>query len=273
MPEIDTITNDMDRECSSRTRSLETQQSQQQLQLQQQSGDETTTIDTTKPKKVLYLLSLLQMYQSIYAQYISTLYRNMIWNLTVARRTILSRSSSTNNIVSNGTYGTLAINAIHLPSTRTFSAQYRVYYDNSEGTKASSGRGKPKLIKCNTDGTIAHINEKTTSESKDEIDSIHDQNEPRLRSETVEPVLAGRDGDTVQSPSKSVGGDDNNDDDITRTIGLRQRRRTTGSELNTPKNNIEPSSTSEWTISTNKTKVITNDSISSQRIRIYKRMQ
>jgi hypothetical protein len=97
------------------------------------------TVRTTVPQQsphpssnhptTLYLLSLVQLYQDIYQTQLQKLYTSMIWNITVARRDIQSRNTTSNSILTvHSTHH--MINARYMNPKRYFGAQRRLYNDD-----------------------------------------------------------------------------------------------------------------------------------------------
>ena len=189
----------------------------------------TTTLSSPLPslplyhhhRRKLYILSLVQMYQELYHQYIIPYYKDMIWNLTKARRALQSRSNScisgtasaSSSSASSSSGGTATLlNVIHIPSHRTFSAQRRIF-----DTTTKDRRPRIVFYECDEqDGRMIHvlppstpsstllIKEETEEENEDYV-TDPDPNENPNHMET--------NGAVVDIP-----------DTITSHTGLRQRR-------------------------------------------------
>ncbi len=111
----------------------------------------------------LYILSLIQMYQDVYQQFITRFYKDMIWNMTKARRVMQSRSTTTS--------ATTLLSVIHIPYHRTFSAQRRMF-DSTSSTTASTAtlRRSNVLSECDPRGRSIHASPPPLTNEDDDQD-------------------------------------------------------------------------------------------------------
>ena len=120
----------------------------------------------------LYILSLVQMYQDIYHQHIIQFYKDMIWNMTKARRAMQSRSISRVVMISgtNASSTVTSLNVIHIPLHRTFHAQRRIYYTRTNNitnttSTASNDCRTMMLHECDEHGRKMHVDVESSSSS------------------------------------------------------------------------------------------------------------
>ena len=182
--------------------------------------------------KLLYILSLIQMYQDVYQQFITRFYKDMIWNMTKARRVLQSRSTTT-------TTNTTLLSVVHIPSHRTFSAQRRLFSDSTVR------RSKSVLSECDTLGRSSMHHTPAPPPLTDEIDPTeewrpdHYNNHPtglrQRRGRTVPPTLQLRNEEVVSplesTDSKRTETNKNDNDDMIVSLLLLSSGTGTASDL------------------------------------------
>ena len=174
-------------------------------------------------RKKLYILSLIQMYQDIYQQYITQFYKDMIWNMTKARRAMQSRSllsgstSASGSSSSNGTSATL-LSVTHIPVHRMFHAQRRLFYNNDASSASSPPSsftiGRPnhcKLYECDAHGRTTHVTlPLLVKEDEEDIHPIENENHPHDHNHNDNNTgLRQRRGRPVTSSTKLMINNDN----------------------------------------------------------------
>ena len=182
--------------------------------------------------KLLYILSLIQMYQDVYQQFITRFYKDMIWNMTKARRVLQSRSTTT-------TTNTTLLSVVHIPSHRTFSAQRRLFSDSTVR------RSKSVLSECDTLGRSSMHHTPAPPPLTNENDPTeewrpdHHNNHPtglrQRRGRTVPPTLQLRNEEVVSplesTDSKRTATNKNDNDDMIVSLLLLSSGTGTASDL------------------------------------------
>ena len=186
--------------------------------------------------KLLYILSLIQMYQDVYQKFITRFYKDMIWNMTKARRVLQSRSTTTTN--------TTLLSVVHIPSHRTFSAQRRIFLDSTAAT-AKVCRSTNVLSECDTLGRSSMHHTPAPPPLTDENDPTeewrpdHHNNHPtglrQRRGRTVPPTLQLRNEEVVSplesTDSKRTETNKNDNDDMIVSLLLLSSGTGTASDL------------------------------------------